>query len=106
MGEYYHGHPGEYRGQYPEHEKLWEVVNEASTVADFLAWLAEHGWRIVPAAPTVLSQDRERRPGDAELMAQFFKLDQDKLRAEQAAMYGSRPWDMVDLRKKKVRRAR
>lgn len=68
----------------PEHEKLQAISEQSQAIHDFVEWLAEENIRLVQF------DERERswewpRPLKT-MLAQFFKIDLDKLEAEKDAM--------------------
>jgi hypothetical protein len=68
---------------YPEHEKLRKLNGANQAIGDFLNWLHDNGfeiakWRHDELVPSGKSRD--------DLIAEFCKIDRDKLDDEKRAM--------------------
>jgi hypothetical protein len=73
--------------EYPEHEKLKALGGANQTVGDFIEWLGQKGWEIArmnehdELVPIFKRRDT--------LIAEFFEIDPNKLKAEKRAMLDS-----------------
>lgn len=71
--------------KYPEHDKLKARQSEASTLSEFIDFLAEQGWEIAAF------DDRSERlvpvqSRQAEIIGMFLEIDPEKLETEKRAM--------------------
>src|SRR5512135_3462017 len=84
--------------QYPEHEKLHMVKDRSQSIGEFLEWLrSEKGYVICERLRTSAGDEEEEEDdadyelvpanlGITKLLAEFFKIDLEKIEAEKRQM--------------------
>jgi len=74
--------------EYSEIEKLHKVKDSIKIIYDFLEWALKEKDMALGFPPSKGSDDRSLCCDNAKLVAEYFKIDQDKLEKEQEALLG------------------